>query len=224
MYLWSSDRSFKPNLSCSECNWPLNRESHLADCKDPLTNLTLVPLYREHLSLLSTCMYACGLINSISSHFVFIFTQLSFFLLYLPKKNLSKLIKSVSLGTDPSIFPTPNWIDLGGPHLAFSIGAICARFSYFWINMKKKVTARAAAARRHTTRVPSRGPRAPIQLCNLITQLSLQLIVSHIRARRSIVDLWMIYWFLKTGFSLINHFLIFSLSLFFFFFFFLPWS
>ncbi|MEQ2187867.1 hypothetical protein GOODEAATRI_009128 [Goodea atripinnis] len=56
------------------------------------------------------CMYAWGLINSISSHFVFI-SHASIFLPYLPK-NPAKLINCTSLRGDPSIFRTPNRIDL----------------------------------------------------------------------------------------------------------------
>lgn len=126
-----SDWAFKPDLSHAEGNWPLNRESHLADCEDALKNLSFIPLQTEYLCV---CVHACGLINCISSHFVFILMRFHFSPLF--TKNLSKLINSVSLGRNPSIFRTPNWIDLRGPHLAFSIGAICARFP-LWINMKK---------------------------------------------------------------------------------------
>lgn len=116
-----------------------NMESHLADCEA----VFLWKLWHSSLSLF-LCMHACGLINGISSHFVFIFMRFHFSPLF-TKKSPSKLINSVSLGRDPSIFPTPNWIDLGGwdgwggGRLVFSKGAICARFP-LWINVKSDST------------------------------------------------------------------------------------
>ena len=177
---------------------PLNLICHTLNVIGPWTEnlIWLTVKWLKNLTCtqrVCVCVYAwmhvCGLINCISSHFVFIFTRVHFSPLF--TKNLSKLINSVSLGRNPSIFRTPNWIDLRGPHLAFSIGAICARFPSLpppslWINVKKW---QQCTCCRHTTRVPMRAPRAAVQLCNLISLLSLQLIDSHIRALRPFVNL-----------------------------------
>lgn len=160
----------------------------------PIMHLTVRPLPLSSVPLL----FACGLINRISFCFVFIFTCFHFFRLYLlkrKKKNSCLTHKLRVFGEESIHLPDTklNWSQ--GPRVAVSMGAICARFP-LWINLRnwQHVLLLPLAITGHAwpTKKKKKRRRAtitsPIQLCNVISTLSLQLMNSH-RATSAFVHL-----------------------------------